>query len=339
MSTAIFRLKALTGIASISFIIVSCSPLQPILTDPFYTSFLEKTRLIMTEEEIELYLHLPDRDSKSDFIGDFWKIRDPDPSTVENENLAEFNRRIQFANEWFGLLGRARPKPAPPSMHRNRGWYTDRGIVYIVMGPPDSVSTPETLNARDRVNPEDGYHLAIATIWYYERFQAPVLFSYTPETGIPGAEERDREYQRFVRTFPTISAHADLMERAKLEWVSRDQPKGLGAPLRFKAAYKERGLDINIPIKAVRFLENEDRSLTAAFTVDIRVYWNDRKVDTLSARKTFSFQEKEVEALDQLEIRVPFDPPGKGRYLFDVIVKLDDPSLFSRRRQYVRAKL
>ena len=70
--------------------------------DPYFESFYEKTRLIMVDEEKKIYKSLPDSASRREFIREFWKIRDPDPSTEENENKIEFERRIAFANEWFG---------------------------------------------------------------------------------------------------------------------------------------------------------------------------------------------------------------------------------------------
>ena len=55
----------------------------------------------------------------------FWKGRDPDPGTPENEFFHDYFRRIQEANERFGGAG--------------PGWLTDRGSVYITLGPPDEV--------------------------------------------------------------------------------------------------------------------------------------------------------------------------------------------------------
>jgi GWxTD domain-containing protein len=59
------------------------------------------------------------------FIEQFWERRDPTPSTVENEFKEEHYRRIAFANEHFA-------SDVP-------GWKTDRGRIYIVYGPPDSI--------------------------------------------------------------------------------------------------------------------------------------------------------------------------------------------------------
>lgn len=79
-----------------------CLSLAPGSKDLYYKSFYDKTRLIMTEEEKRIYGSLPDDASKRDFIEEFWEMRDPDPTTDENENKIAFEDRIAFANEWFG---------------------------------------------------------------------------------------------------------------------------------------------------------------------------------------------------------------------------------------------
>lgn len=78
--------------------IATCRTPINIEHDPFYESFYEKTSLIMTKEEMEIYKHLPDKESKEEFIREFWKIRDPDLGSEENENKIEFERRIEYAN-------------------------------------------------------------------------------------------------------------------------------------------------------------------------------------------------------------------------------------------------
>lgn len=60
-----------------------CISLSPKRNDLFFESFYEKTRLIMREEEKEIYRSLPDTASRKEFIERFWKIRDPDPTTEE----------------------------------------------------------------------------------------------------------------------------------------------------------------------------------------------------------------------------------------------------------------
>lgn len=58
---------------------------------------------------------------------EFWKRRDPNPETEENEFKTEFFRRVRYANENFGSIV--------------SGWKTDRGMIYIQYGTPDLVET------------------------------------------------------------------------------------------------------------------------------------------------------------------------------------------------------
>jgi hypothetical protein len=75
---------------------ISCSLGWNMRKDPLFETFLEKTSLIMLEEEIETYRHLPDVASKREFIAEFWRVRDPSPNTEENEARNEFERRVAF---------------------------------------------------------------------------------------------------------------------------------------------------------------------------------------------------------------------------------------------------
>lgn len=56
----------------------------------------------------------------------FWKATDPNPMTPQNESLELYFRRVQEANERFREAGEP-------------GWMTDRGEVFIGLGPPDEV--------------------------------------------------------------------------------------------------------------------------------------------------------------------------------------------------------
>ncbi len=55
-----------------------------------------------------------------------WEKRDPDPETKEHEFFAQYFDRIRESNNRFG-------DAATP------GWLTDRGAVYVTLGPPDEV--------------------------------------------------------------------------------------------------------------------------------------------------------------------------------------------------------
>ncbi|MFZ0430637.1 MAG: GWxTD domain-containing protein [Acidobacteriota bacterium] len=89
----------------------------------YYSKWLnEDVVYIITPEERSVFEHLATPEEKDQFIEQFWRRRDPDPTTAENEFKEEHYRRIAYANEHFhaGVAG----------------WRTDRGMIYIRFGPP-----------------------------------------------------------------------------------------------------------------------------------------------------------------------------------------------------------
>jgi GWxTD domain-containing protein len=77
----------------------------------------------MTPEERREFSRLPDSISRSEFITHFWKSRDPKPETPENEFREELEKRTAFADAKF-------------AQDETRGSLTDRGMVFILLGPP-----------------------------------------------------------------------------------------------------------------------------------------------------------------------------------------------------------
>jgi GWxTD domain-containing protein len=81
---------------------------------------------IITSREKDVFLGLPTEADRGQFIETFWKKRDPNPQTPENEYKLEYYRRIALANKFFGVGG------IP-------GWRTDRGRFTILLGPPKEI--------------------------------------------------------------------------------------------------------------------------------------------------------------------------------------------------------
>jgi GWxTD domain-containing protein len=81
---------------------------------------------IITDAERELFINLPKEVERGKFIANFWKKRDPDPATPENEFKEDYYKRIALANKFFGSGG-------------IEGWRTDRGRIYIILGPPNEI--------------------------------------------------------------------------------------------------------------------------------------------------------------------------------------------------------
>ncbi|HSR51890.1 MAG TPA: GWxTD domain-containing protein [Acidobacteriota bacterium] len=97
----------------------------------YYQRWLrEDVAYIITEEEREVFEELSTAEEKDAFIEQFWRRRDKTPGSGANETRQEHYRRIAYANEHFksGI----------------DGWATDRGRIYIVLGPPDSIERHPT---------------------------------------------------------------------------------------------------------------------------------------------------------------------------------------------------
>lgn len=104
----------------------------------------EDVRWIITPEERAAFLRLSKDEDRDRFVEAFWLRRDPTPGTVENEFKEEHYRRIAYANIHF-----AQEVP---------GWKTDRGRIYIVYGPPESIKTDLAHRSDDPAKPTQTWH-------------------------------------------------------------------------------------------------------------------------------------------------------------------------------------
>lgn len=126
--------------------------------EPESRDFYSKVRYIITSQEKKIFLNLPPSERKG-FIEEFWKKRDPDPDTEENEFKEEYFKRIEMANLLFKEGGTS-------------GWLQDRGRIYILLGPPmERYTYPRGRSFYDV--PEE--------VWYYGFF--PIVFVDTDWNG------------------------------------------------------------------------------------------------------------------------------------------------------------
>jgi len=84
-------------------------------------------RFLLTEDERRTFRSMGDDEARRDWVDQFWKRLDPDPATSENEFLVEFYRRAQFSDAHF-------------STEQAKGSLSDRGQVFVVLGPPTLVA-------------------------------------------------------------------------------------------------------------------------------------------------------------------------------------------------------
>lgn len=111
-----------------------------------YAAWLnEEVPYIVTNSERNAFLDLKTDADRDAFIQNFWAIRNPDPNSPANEFRDEYYRRLAYANDQFGSPG------------RHDGWRTDRGMVYITLGPPQQL-TPYRASQ----------YLTPLEIWFYQ---------------------------------------------------------------------------------------------------------------------------------------------------------------------------
>ena len=115
------------------------------LPDRYRAWLQEEVVYIITPKEREVFLKLGTDRERERFIEAFWKQRDPDPDTPDNEAQKEHYRRIAYAND---KLGRDSP---------GAGWRTPMGRIYIMLGEPKTI---------DRF--ENTTELRPTVIWFYE---------------------------------------------------------------------------------------------------------------------------------------------------------------------------
>jgi len=121
-----------------------------------YKDWLEKdVTYVITDEERKAFKKLATDDERERFIEEFWRRRDPDPDTDENEFKEEYYERIAYANEHFA-------SGVP-------GWKTDRGRIWIMYGKPDERETHPMGGSYDRPSYEGGGSTSTYPfeIWFY----------------------------------------------------------------------------------------------------------------------------------------------------------------------------
>ena len=110
---------------------------------------------IITPEEKKAFDALKSDEERENFIENFWRRRDPNPDTEENEYRDQYYERIAYANEHFA-------SGIP-------GWKTDRGRIYIAWGKADSVESHPSGGSYDRPSYEGGGSTTTYPfeIWFY----------------------------------------------------------------------------------------------------------------------------------------------------------------------------
>lgn len=280
---------ALFLFAVATFSYLSCARSGPaIKLDPESQKFYETARLIMTREEAKIFSLLGDEASRAEFIQEFWEKRDPDPDTPENEFKTEFQKRVEYANRRFREGG--------------RGWDTDRGRVYIFMGPPDKMD--EIFNHND---PEIKGSIII---WVY----------YNYELGIEFADAAGYGHYKINRYEGDFFGAMDILKFGQLP-TGKDVFKR--RIVKFEASYNKDSQEITVSLPAddLVFRENEEGGFYVEFNFKIYVYGKDgHKTQTIVETRTFETSVRKLDQLNEVVFKFKSKLPAGNNFL-DIIIE------------------
>lgn len=113
-----------------------------------YRKWLEEdAAYLIGPKEKAVFLSLTTDRQRELFIQAFWKQRNSDPGSEKNTFREEHYRRMAYANQHFG-----RGSTLP-------GWKTDRGRIYIILGPP-----------RQDFTYDQSLEVVPVQVWFYQGF-------------------------------------------------------------------------------------------------------------------------------------------------------------------------
>jgi GWxTD domain-containing protein len=188
------------------------------LSDHARAWLAEDAIYLITPDERCAFLHLESDEERDQFIDQFWFRRDHDPQAPDNAFKVEHYRRIVFANQSFGAS--------------IAGWKTDRGRIYVILGPPDSITASRFGDATTNPMGQDSEVLLHPTqTWRYRELpgvgsNADFVFAYTMDYHdyklvFPGTESLARVDPGILSGIP---ARLDNETPQQLELVIRGMP-------------------------------------------------------------------------------------------------------------------
>jgi GWxTD domain-containing protein len=270
----------------------ACGGASGIALDPASRDFYETARLIMSGEERDIFNHLPDQASRQEFVADFWAKRDPDPSTEVNEFKQEFEARIDYANKHF--------------REGRKGIDTDRGRMYLYLGPPDKTELFPFNQTEEVRGP--------ILWWIYYGYELGIEFIDAKNMGAYTINEVDGNL-------------SDAIERAKMGAEIRSGGKFVDFGLRYDL--QGRALLVTVPVKRLSFKEEGGR-LSVEMDFQFYIYGeSEPRKSVFSESRTYSGTPAELETVRTIVFKFPYDLPP-GRATVDVLLTSKDLGRFRK---------
>jgi GWxTD domain-containing protein len=144
-------------------------------------AWLDSVRSLALQEEEKAFKDLKEKSDREEFKQIFWKRRDPDLETAENEWKPEFDKALAEADRRYKAAGRA-------------GSQTDCGHVFILLGEPNELKKDKDPDA-----PAVG---RVPETWIYndQRGKATIAFDESCQVpqGVDLNKALDREAERKI---------------------------------------------------------------------------------------------------------------------------------------------
>lgn len=268
---------------------IVCSSTARANLDPESEAFLSSVRYIITKDEKKAFLNLPPSERPA-FIENFWRKRDPNLGTEENEFRTMYYRRIEEANMLFrdGL---------------GEGWLQDRGRIYILIGPPDT-----------RQRYPRGYNFGDypTEIWYYGFYT--IIFV-------------DVDWSNNFELVKGSAYNLAQIMKTQMAWKPRI-PKDkvvfdTSGDIEILKEADSQKILLRIPYRNI-WMRAEGENLETSIKVEVNITNNDTKLKTWEHTEEFniSIKESDLEKMygEDYMIEIPMQLPV-GDYTLDVILE------------------
>lgn len=273
----IFLSLFLLALGFLLYLSCQLSPFKAKLS-PEDEEFLSKVRYIITPEESKVFKEIPEEE-RARFKEEFWKRRDPDPYTEQNELKELYFSRMEEANRLFSA---GRP-----------GWLTDRGEIYVLLGPPTNV---------DRYPMGHGPGGRPTEIWYYGNF--PIFFVDQHGTG---------DYTRFEDDVIHIHEINKALKAARM--TLQYDAEFFDFSIKFKVDNEQQFIVIEIPYRNL-WLQSTAEGGETELSLSLEVYdTNYEVVWTFKEDFQIVLSDEELEEKKDIGhvVRIPVEF-NKGKY-------------------------
>lgn len=282
-------LPAVTVVLAFVFIVFTAAKEPGTTSDPESEKFYQQAHFLMTRHERKVFKRLISAEARQRFIQYFWEIRDPNPYEDENEFKLLMDQRFDYVNYYL-------------KEGNFPGWKTDRGRIYMLLGPPDYIDSKSVFN-----NP----YLHGYIFWYYTeesldisnvRYEGVyILFVDSDASGryyinTEGIGLTNME-GKVVSLPGTDLRLLDEAEKMKYKHIKDRETMFEQNNLEFQLTYdrEKKSFHVSIQPGNVLFDENPDTgAMTARFKIDLIIYASAENFFKLTEVKSMDIKKEQL---------------------------------------------